>query len=108
MSRSGLRRSGLAYMRKGETQVLDLLIVLIAVATGAVMQYMIHYFIKGWPMRSVFPLSLLLVWFIVYMAAPAEDEVSALIQYLLLSELGGTVIGAGMYQPSFQIHRKPV
>ena len=98
MSRSGLCRSGLAYMRKGETQVQDLLIVLIAVATGAVMQYMIHYFIKGWPMRSVFPLSLLLIWFIVYMAAPAEDEVSALIQYLLLSELGGTVIGASMYQ----------
>ena len=76
----------------------DLLIVLAAVATGAALQYMIHHFIRGWPMRSVFPLSLLLIWFIIYMTAPEGDEASALIKYLLLSELGGTVIGASMYQ----------
>ena len=78
--------------------MLDLMIVLIAVATGAVMQYMIHAFIPKRTLRSIFPLSLLLVWLIVRLSAPEGDETSLLIQYLLLSEMGGTVIGASAYQ----------
>ena len=78
------------------TDISSILIALAAVATGALMQYMIQCFVSSPVLRLIFPFSLVLVYII--MTSGESSEALRLMEYLICCELGGTVIGAAYHK----------
>ena len=75
---------------------MTLLFPLIALVTGAAMQYMIQCFVSSPVLRLIFPFSLVLIY--VIMTTGESSEALKLMEYLICCELGGTVIGAAYHK----------